>query len=439
MAPGQNPEQGTPSSVSPLPEKLNAEDKNIFLQIFREQARGDAEELEKISKNLENHDIYDVTKNDNLNSKWKQIEQEILQSYGSVYRHTIRGGFSYYCSPTLNTQIETTIDPEPDADEPNNDDFQGLKTMSRQGTFSHSQNKALELLGLLDNTNIENLSKLRIYDYDSKSFKLNDVLPNVKGTNLLIVPKRSLFTSLMGELNVEIDDGLNRQEVTVDDIIKGQNESNSFNCNLFDDQLEKSKCTSLRDEALEKKYLELGIAQTQTPNPKLFSGLKNRTAKTAKISLGKSNLTLAAPSDGRFVTVANIRISAKKAYELEKQKIFFEGSPQNADKVARIDVLIDNITNNEDNFMTKRSSKLPLAKSLIYDKPQEKCTLKFVGNPKGVSLDPLKGLSSIDISYSSEGFITTVEYSSRPPKRTNVSRFLDKIESQLNRKSFNSN
>jgi hypothetical protein len=85
--------------------------------------------------------------------------------------------------------------------------------------------------------------------------------------------------------------------------------------------------------------------------------------------------------------------------------------------------------------MIKRSSDIPLAKSVEYTTPLKRSSFKFFGIPN-LDLNPNSGLSSLDISFSSEGLVTSLEYSNRPPIRTTVDRFLEKVESQINRSSL---
>lgn len=429
-------QKGSETFLNPV--KIEGQDKKKIVDQLKQIAPGDYNELAINSPDLKNHDIYDGNVNEGLNSKWKEIEQDILRSYGSLYRHNVLGGSYYYCSETMNTSIVTTITPEPSETEPNSKDFEGLRVFSRSGRFSHDPNQALAELGLDTPEVFEALSKLTPRILDSVSYKLKGSLTTLKGDKLIIVPNESLVSSLLGSLSVDITYVANNMELILSDVQKAQSSNNEFNCTFFDENLKKSKCKTLLEEATEKEYDRLKIAKTisdvKTP---LVNGLRNRMAKAAKIKFGKKTIKLCAPSDGSYSIIGKTSISAQKVINDDKEKIFFAGkSESSADDVSVIDVLIDNLTNEEDVYMIKRSKDLPVAVNLKYNTALERSSFKFVGLPK-LNLSPKNGLVSMDISYSSEGFITTLEFNSRPPKRTTVDRFLDKVHSQLNRSTYN--
>lgn len=416
---------------------ISDEDKIKIAEHLRVKAKGDMAAIEKISPEFKNHDLYDVNINQDLNSKWKDIEQEILKSYGSVYRHNARGGSYFYCSSTMNTVIETTITPPPLEPEPNNTEFKGLKIFKRGGTFSHDKNQAIELLGLQDEKVIEKLTKLTVYNYDIQSNNLKNIIPTLAGSTLLIVPKKTLIIKVLEEFEVDIVDGSNDAELTTNDIQDAQSSSTNVNCTFFDENLEKSKCLTLVEEATEKEYVRLKVARTETSaSAPLVEGLSNRQAKVARIKLGKKTLRLVAHSNSPYTVTGKTSINAQKIVDDEGEKIFFVGAPiKTSKKFSKIDVLIDNVTNDEDGYMIKRSSDLPLAESVAYTTPLKRSSFKFFGIPN-LDLNPNSGLSSLDISFSSEGLVTSLEYTNRPPVRTTVDRFLEKVESQINRSSL---
>lgn len=425
---------GVKSSPGPQSSIMTDEQKIKIAEHLRVKAKGDMEIIEKFSPNFKNHHLYDVVINEDLNSKWKDIEQQILKSYGSVYRHTIRGGSYFYCSPTMNTVIQTTITPPPLESEPNNTEFKGLKILKRSGVFSHDQNKAIELLGLQEEDTIEQFEKLKIYSYDIQSHSLKNIIPTLTGSTLLAVPRINAFI----EFSIDITRGSNDSELTTFDNQNGQSSSTNFNCTFFDENLEKSKCTTLLEEATALEYRRLKIPLTESSaSAPLVEGLSNRQGTVARIKLGKKTLRLVAPSDSPYTVTGSTSINAQKVVDDEAgEKIFFVGEPIKTNaKFSKIDVLIDDVTNDEDGYMIKRSSDLPLAESVEYTTPLKRSSFKFFGIPS-LDLNPNSGLSSLDISFSSEGLVTSLEYSNRPPVRTTVDRFLEKVESQINRSSL---
>jgi hypothetical protein len=421
--------------------ELTTKDKNTVIDFLRTNGGLDLKELETIDETgVPNWNFYLCIKGDDLNSIWKQIEQDILKSYGSVYRHSVSGGSYYYCSATTMSEMTTTVTPAPDDIEPQSSDFKGRRIMRRSGVFSHDPAVARSLLGIDTEEFQEKLSKVRVREVDLVSTGLNKLFPNTKGLTLLIVPNNKLLEKHIGNFEISISTGVNKLETTTEDIAASKEDNAAFNCSMFDDHVKKAKCQSAKDEALDKEYARLGLGNTTTAN-ELNAGLTNRKAKVASIKLNQQELKLAAPSYAQFEVVCNFNMNTSfVSIDQDPQKIFFNGSYDKYAQtdVAKIDVIYDNVTDaGEDGYGEARVKSIPLAKSIVNTSPQKNASYTFIGlPPSNLVLTPTNGLNSLDISYSSEGFKTTATFSSRPPLRTNVNTFLRKVQSQFNRVSF---
>ena len=165
--------------------------------------------------------------------------------------------------------------------------------------------------------------------------------------------------------------------------------------------------------------------------------------KKAEIKIGNKSLNLHAPADGPYEVMITQNTSIKFIKDTDNfEKIFFnsDGDSSQANNAARLDVIKDNVTDPlEDDFGTKRKNPIVTAKAISNTSPSLRSRYVFAGQPaEGMSLKPSDGLTSIDISYSSDGFKTTVEFTSKPPKRITVDTFRRQVESQFNRSAFNS-
>jgi hypothetical protein len=428
--------QGGASAATPI----TGEDKTKILNFLKENATKDLEELEKIdAAGCPNFDFIFGIIDQDLNSKWKQIEQDILKSYGSIYRHTVRGSSSYYCSPTQIIQMQTTVDPEPDDQEPMSSDFKGRKIFRRGGSFNYDPSQISSILKIDESEFRQKLEQARSREFDLVSSGLNALFPKTKAKSLLIVPNSSLVSKILGGsgLSIRTTKIGNPLEATVFD--NETTEQEEFNCDIFSDEVENSKCKSALSEAQENEYKRLGADGNNANPASVVSGLANRLAQAAIISINGQEIRLIAPSDAPYVVVVNYNINIENiSKQRYPQKIFFNKSLSgNPNQVARLDVIYDNVTDPlEDNYGKKRLSSIPLAQAISNQVPQKKVTYTFAGFPVGLTLSPRNGLSNVDISYSSDGFKTTVTYSSRAPYRTEVDTFLRKIQSQFNRSSF---
>ena len=399
--------------------------------------------MNKVDPGLSNFNLFFGIQNDGINDKWKQTEQELLASYGANYRHNVLGGTYFYCESTFVIQSDITISPDSTIYEGDNGDFKGLRIMNRGGEFSHSQNQAQELLGLDQDEINEKIEKIKIRGFDLESSGLKKLFPETQGTHLFITPTLKLVKQYIGNFSVDISRGPNPAEATITKILASGTEDSSgtdANCDKFDNTVLASQCPDAKTEAYEKATEKITPPQGNTGG---VDGLVSAAAKKAEIKIGNKSLNLHAPADGPYEVMITQNTSIKFIKDTDNfEKIFFnsDGDSSQANNAARLDVIKDNVTDPlEDDYGTKRKNPIVTAKAISNTSPSLRSRYVFAGQPaEGMSLKPSDGLTSIDISYSSDGFKTTVEFTSKPPKRITVDTFRRQVESQFNRSAFNS-
>ena len=433
----------TKTSKSSTSIYLTEEEKELVLTNLQLKAKDSYDELNKVDPGLSNFNLFFGIQNDGINDKWKQTEQELLASYGANYRHNVLGGTYFYCESTFVIQSDVTISPDSTIYEGDNEDFKGLRIMNRGGQFSHSQNQAQELLGLDQDEINEKIEKIKIRGFDLESSGLKKLFPETQGTHLFITPTLKLVKQYIGNFSVDISRGPNPAEATITKILASGTEDSSgtdANCDKFDNAVLASQCPDAKTEAYEKATEKITPPEGNSGG---IDGLVSAAAKKAEIKIGSKALNLHAPADGPYEVMCTLNTSIKFIKDTDNfEKIFFnsDGDSSQANNAARLDVIKDNVTDPlEDDFGTKRKTPIITAKAISNTSPSLRSRYVFAGQPaEGMSLKPSNGLTSIDISYSSDGFKTTVEFTSKPPKRITVDTFRRQVESQFNRSAFNS-
>jgi hypothetical protein len=257
---------------------------------------------------------------------------------------------------------------------------------------------------------------------------------------IFILPTVSLIQSKIG-LSVSLSTGENDLEKTWEEIRDANASSGTKTCSDYEKRLEASQCTSAKDEARQKLMKEINNSQPNQNEADFVSGLISKKAKECTISMnGGGNITFSTPSYGsyRVITTVNVEVKQISTLSDNKQFLFSSGSIGNASDVSEIRVAIDNQTDSgEDFFQKKRTGEITVAQNIDASTPTKTVSYKFAGNPEGVSLSPSNGLSSLDVSLTSEGFTTSVTFSTRSPKPAKNSSVMRQVHSQFNRTSFN--
>jgi hypothetical protein len=406
-------------------------------------------ELRKLDdENLSNHDISLVSYDESLADKWHEIEQELLRSIGGYYRIPDSSGSFFYCNDKFSIEISISVDPEGES-QTFGDGKTVKKIFSRGGQLSHDQASALEELQY--DTISENIAKcapthilLKEGGLSAKlvAAKLIDKERIKKVSHIVISPNFKKIVQPLINLEVTPSSGNNPMELTWGDQKQSNDQEGRQNC-AYEKRLENGSCLSAEEEARKKAIKAVGGQTQDEKNPDNFvSGLQAKGASACTIKLQSGNVKIYAPSDSIFQVVCSYSINANKisdsdtdeflSWDTNIPKSFF-------DDVSEIRISNENVTDPfEDTYRTPRKSKnFPLPPPVIASQPQKTIKYVFAGEPVDVNLSPSQGLSSLDISLSSEGFTTSATFSSRPPNQSKADNTLRLVNSQLNRTSFN--
>jgi len=397
------------------------------------------------AKDLPNYNFDFINRDPTLADKWNELEQELLQYYGKYYRSADSSGSFFYCNSVYTMEIEISVEPEGQQFESNNLDFSGRKIIDRGGTMSHDSTSAQDALGYGDLTNdIQNCAPIHIDLKESgllDSFKTAKLLSgNDKINTLVIYPNNGTFVKGKIGFDSSLTRTINNLEQTIDDIKKANINNNRKNCAAYDTTLQQNSCQSLEEIAHNQAIIKAGGSVNSQESPDNYvSGLIQKRARACKIKLKGGSVTICAPSDSQLQCVHRYNITANKISFLNTpQKIFSDGSVGSADNVAEIRVSNDNITDpDQDFYQSKRNGALIRAADSESSTPQQQAKYTFAGEPTNVTLSPSNGLSSLDISLSSEGFTTTAVFSSKPKKPSKVNNMVRYVQSQFNRASYN--
>jgi hypothetical protein len=399
------------------------------------------------SENLPSYNFYFVNRDPTLADKWHEIEQQLLQYHGRYYRSADSSGSFFYCNSNYTIEVEISVDPEGQIQEENSENFAGRKIIERGGSMSHDDNSAKEALGYQKLQNeIQNCAPLHL---DLKESGLMDGFitsklltgeESKKLNTLLIVPNSDKFVKRLIGFESSVSRGRHPLEQTIDDQKKANINSGKKNCPQYAENLKKGSCKSLEEIAREKAIERAGGAEQKEDLNDYVSGLINSNARFCNIRLKTGNVKLYAPSDAQLQVVCRYNITINKISTTgTEQFLWSSGRPGVANDVAEIRINSENITDpNEDSYQSKRPGNLIKPADAKCERPQRQITYVFAGEPRGVSLDPSNGLSSLDISLSSDGFTTTATFSTKPPKLSKANNFLRYVQSQFNRASFNS-
>lgn len=397
------------------------------------------------AKNLPNYDFKFINRDPTIADKWHEIEQELLQYHGKYYRSSDTSGSFFYCNSNYTVEVDISVDPEGQTQEPNSENFAGKRIIDRGGTMSHDSTSAQEALGYEQLTeDIQNCAPIHIDLKESgilDSFITAKLLTGKSKVNtLLIYPNNSTFVRGKIGFSSSLSRRNNDLEQTVDDIKKANINNGRKNCPQYEENLKRGSCQSLEEIARNEAIKKAGGNTTDNKTEDDYiSGLITKTSRSCRISLKNNSVILCAPSDGRLQTVYRYNITANKISTLNTaQFIFSDGSPGTANDVAEIRISNENITDpDEDSYQSKRNGPLYRPADSASVTPQQQVKYTFVGEPQNVTLNPSNGLSNLDISLSSDGFTTTATFTSKPPKPSKANSILRYVQSQLNRASYN--
>lgn len=392
--------------------------------------------------NLDNYDFVFTPFDETFADAWFNIEQEMLQSIGKYYRVPDSSGSFFFCSRNTVAEINITVEPE-GANELIGGAENGVvrKVFSRGGNMSHSAEQILDKLKYKDIA--DNISQCLSYHLALKENGLFQKLTS-QGfelekniSHLVIIPNYENFSKKLCPIEISISSGSNPQEVTWKEMSESNTNTGRNNCKEYEDNL-KYACLTAREEAKSNALKAVGQSEEDKEPNNLVSGLQSKIARKATIKLKNLSADLYAPSDSPFRIICSYSISANKiSNTTENGFINFDTTlPRTKfSDMAEIRFALQNETSGEDEFGSPRNDLTPLP-SIQATAPQRTEKYVIAGEPNG-SLRPGDGLTTLDVSLSSDGFTTSVTYSSRPPSLVKADNTLRQVNSQLNRATFN--
>jgi hypothetical protein len=398
---------------------------------------------------LPNYNFNFISRDEGVADNWFNLENELLNYHGKYYRIPDSSSSFFYCNANFTIEIEVSVDPEGQTIEENNLDFAGRKVFSRDGQMSHDTANALAELQFEKITkDVDscapihfNLKESGLLDY----FAVSKILSKEeldKVNTLVIFPNSESFVKKKIGLAVSKSRGSHPLETDINDMLRSNIDSGRKNCTNFEQQLEKFSCKSYEEIARDRSIKNIENSQGVSNNnndDKLVSGLMNKTASSCSIRLLSGSITLFAPSDAPYQVICRYRITVNKISSFAtNQFIWSDGSPGNADDVAEIRISNENITDpDEDSYQTQRPSSFIRPVDSSSTAPLIQAKYVFAGEPQGVVLSPRNGLTNLDINLSSDGFETSVTFSTKTPKPSKANSVVRYVHSQFNRASYN--
>ncbi len=410
-----------------------------------EEVIGNLEQFD--AEGLPNYNIDFINHDPTLSQKWQEIEQTILGYYGRWYRIPDSNGSFFVCRSNLTIEIDISVDPSAEKKEPNSEQFAGKRIYDRGGEFSHDSASAQELLGIDKlQKDIDNCAPIHIELKESGLLQnLIDakILPKKEKdsvNHLVVYPNSNKFVKTKIGFQTSLTRSVNKLETTwIQE--KNANSSNGIkNCSQYDEFLEKGSCPSAEEAARKKAIINAGGSVNESESQDdLISGLNNKQAKACRVTTKKGSLILCAPSDSTLQVVTTYNYSVNKISTLDVPEFLWSvGSPGSASDVAEIRIANENITDpGEDSYQRKRPTLLIRPKDVAATSKNNSIKYVFAGDANGINLSPSSGLTNLDITLSSEGFLTTATYSTRSPKPSKQNNMVRYMNSQFNRASYN--
>lgn len=403
---------------------------------------------EKDGEKLPNYQIFLNNYDESLGDRWHEMEQELLQSLGKYYRIADTAGTFFYCDDKQTVEINTSVDPEGETIT-FKDESTLKKIFTRGGQIDTDQATALEKLNYDEaSSQVSKCAPTHIL-LKENGLGAKLVTENLitkedasKYGYLIIMPDYAKIINPLLNLSVTSTVGFNDAETTWYEQKQDNLESARKNCQ-YEDRIENSQCSPAEEEARKKALKALNVPTGDEKNRDNFiSGLTAKSAWKATIKLKTGSVTIAAPSHAGYQTVTKRTIQVNKIAKEELEFTSFNSNiPTNFNGgVAEIRVINENATDSLEDYWGKKRvdpTEIPLPPPVNASTPHQTIKYVFAGEPEGITLSPSNGLSSLDVSLSSDGFTTSATFSTRPPTQSKSENILRIVNSQLNRASFN--
>jgi hypothetical protein len=428
---------------------IKSDQKIKFIKFLIAKGFDAMNELQELSKNLQDYDIFVGTFNEEYADQWNSLEQETLAKTGSFYSIGVKSGEFYFCKPTSFTSVSIQVEPEATLDEEKTSDFYGARIFNRGGGgIAPSNTVALEELKFEEKGVQAKLDLLKPRTIPLKESGLFEALVRAKlitrdkedqSPALIFTPNEKLIKQII-KFDIATQSGGHPLETTIDDARAAAQENKAETCDDLEETKEKGSCKSYEDIARE---IALKKLQTQKKGKDLYAGLVTADCKTVKISTGSGGRTIIyLPSESPYqvVVTADIQTEQISIDEDDRQLLYSSGNVSGpVDNVEQIEVILNNVTDSKfEKFRSSaRKNALPKAREVSATKPLSRISYVFAGEPTINNLTPSNGIESLDVSLSSDGFKTSVSFANRAPKRGNIDAIMDKVNSQFRRNAYN--
>lgn len=365
-----------------------------------------------------------------LEGKWNDIEQDIFTNkIGRFYRGPASSSGSFkFCSKSVIFDTSVSYEPESDVFEDNDFkefDFSGRKIFDRSGTGPDiNPSEAQETLGLNgEDTSVilEKLKPIQIELLVGSSFYSNLVSDGLSAStlenydSLLIVPKKKLVDDKL-KLKCSYTAGLNLKETTYQEIENNQSQ-NPPECSIED--LNQNSCTSAKDEVIKKQQESSTSGQDDFEIKKPASGLINKMARGAYVSIASKRVKVLSSSDSSFRGVVTYSYSIEVLLDqTEKESAIWyqSGSSSTPQGVLEKRLVLENRSTSENLSKDKPTpQEISSREGYIQSSPLSKVTYTCSDFVSSLPTSPKSGLESLDVSISDAGFTASYTYSTRPP------------------------
>lgn len=375
---------------------------------------------------------------------WHKIEAEMVPLLGSHYKVPGRSQNFYYCNSDYILEIDITISPEGSTIEPQSEEFAGQTMLIRTGSLSHDSASLQDILKIQDNTSLISACAPRHIELVESG--LLDAMVEAEiidakqasNVNTLIIFPSEKFVKEKLAFKADKIRAANDAESTAQEAADAQQNDNYQECDLFNDRLDGS-CLSAEEEAKNIVRSNAGLDSSSSSSTSASEGLSNKTAHGINVSIKGANVRFFAPSDSSYRFVTTISTSMEKIVTTDRnfELISINGSGGTANDVAELRVAFDNMTDSELDEWGVERTDIATASTVDGSNRQRKRSYTFAGDvPSGLNLSPNSGLSSLDISLSSDGWKTSVEWATRPPQPPKMEVELRKLQSQFKRVGY---
>jgi hypothetical protein len=359
---------------------------------------------------------------------WIDLEQDVFSSkIGAFYRgpSVVSGSYSF-CSSDRIINASRSVDPEgqnyEDGDKKLEAAFSGRKIFNRGGAGpSMAPGEAMLALGIDEGADyIQSLLPVK-HEITPLSSVYEALLSNAittkveldKWNTIMFIPTFFLLDKWV-KFSATSTRGQNTKEQTWREVLL-QKQNDAPSCDLKD-PTEKA-CLSAKEEVMRKQE-DAANASNDKPSD-ITTGLHNKSAPGAIISMDKVKVTLLASSDSPYQG----RIDDSYSLDLQvdnsqNESVVFEydGDKSSLDSdLMETRLILENRTTAENLKNTPSPAELATRSGYKNSENLRKISYSCAGFVEDLSLSVDSGLENLDLSISDSGFSANYSYSTRPP------------------------